>query len=120
MEYLKSLIDAINLLLQEGAALSVLLGLVVAIGGTQYVKRLEAFPSKKWAIRGLALPLGFLATFFTWPIHQVSAVRIFVALSVGLISPFVYTSFVSLVAIKWPNFAAKMSANPDEATKTDS
>lgn len=114
MDWLQKAIDAVNLLLEEGAALSVLLGLSVAIFGTQYVKKLEAFPSKKWAIRGLALPLGFAATFSTWPIHELSAVRVFVALAVGLSAPVVYSSLVSLVAIRWPNFAAKMSAEPTE------
>lgn len=117
MEYLKSLIEAINLLLQEGAALSVLLGLVVAICGTQYVKKLEAFPSRKGPIRALALPLGFLATYFTWPVHEFNAIRVFVSIAVGLSAPVVYSTFVSLVAIKWPNFAAKMSAAPDETPK---
>lgn len=117
MEYLQKLIDAINLLLQEGAALSVLLGLVVAICGTQYVKKLEAFPSKKWAIRGLALPLGFIATFFTWPVKELSAIRIFVSLAVGLAAPVVYRSLVSLVALKWPEYAKRMSAEPDEEAK---
>jgi hypothetical protein len=52
MTWLETLIKAINLVLQEGAALSVLLGLVVAIGGTQYVKRLEAFPSNLLHLAG--------------------------------------------------------------------
>jgi len=117
MQWLKNLLDAINLVLQEGAALSILLGLLVAIFGTQYVKRLEAFPSKKWAIRALALPLGFVATFFTWPVHQISALRIFISLAVGLAAPVVYSAVISLIAIKWPEFAKRMSANPDEAPK---
>lgn len=117
MDLLRKTIEAINLLLQEGAALSVMLGLVIAIAGTQYVKKLEAFPSKKWAIRGLALPLGFVATFFTWPVHELNAIRVFVSLAVGLAAPAVYKAFVSLIAIKFPDFAKRMSAEPDEAPK---
>ncbi len=114
MDWLKSLLEAINLVLQEGAALSLLLGYVVAIGGTQYVKRLEAVNLQKWAIRALALPLGFVATFSTWPIPGVSGVRVFVALAVGLSSPGVYSIVTRCLYKRWPHLEEKLSAQPVE------
>jgi hypothetical protein len=112
MDWLQSVISAINLLLQEGAALSVLLGLAVSIFGTQYVKKLEAFPSETRWIRALALPLGFFPTFFTWPDHTLNAVRFFVAIAVGLSAPIVYQGVIALVRRKWPEYAEKFSAVP--------
>ena len=110
----KSILDGIELALQHGAVLSIILGLVVAIGGTQYIKRLDAFPSKKWLIRALALPLGFVTTFFTWPIHEFSAVRLFLALAVGLSAPLIYQGVTLLLYWKWPQLERHLSAEPSE------
>lgn len=112
MSILNSILEGIEAALQHGAALSILLGLIVAIAGTQYVKRLEAFPSHKWAIRGLALPLGFCATYFTWPVHELNAVRIFLALAVGLSAPLVYQGGVFLLYKRWPELESRLSAQP--------
>jgi hypothetical protein len=114
MDLLKSILEGFELALQHGAALSVFLGLFISIAGTQYVKKLEAFPSKSIWIRSLALPLGFFPTFFTWPIHEMSAVRIFLSLAVGLGAPFIYSGAVALIRYKWPAFADKLSASPPE------
>ena len=111
---LDKILSGIDTALQHGAALSIILGLVVSIAGTQYAKRLEAFPSHRWAIRALALPLGFVATFFTWPIHELNAVRLFLALSVGLSSPLVYQGVTLALYWKWPQLEGKLSAQPKE------
>lgn len=113
-ETLNQILSAIDTALEHGAALSIILGLIVAICGTQYVKRLDVFPSKRWAIRALALPLGWATTFFTWPIHQFSAVRFFLALAVGLAAPLIYQGVTLLLYLKWPQLEARLSAEPRE------
>lgn len=113
MDLLKAILAGIELALQYGAALSIILGLIVSIAGTQYVKRLEVFPSKKWWIRGLALPLGFFTTFYTWPIHELNAVRIFLALAVGLSAPLIYQLIVMVLYKKWPDLEKHISAQPE-------
>lgn len=113
-ETFNNILTAIDTALQHGAALSIILGLIVAIAGTQYVKRLDAFPSKKWLIRALALPFGFLTTFFTWPIHEQFAVRFFLALAVGLSAPLIYQGVTLLLYWKWPQLEQKLSAAPRE------
>jgi hypothetical protein len=112
VNWLETILKAINLVLQEGAALSILLGLAVSIGGTQYVKRLEWFPSKSRAIRALAFPLGFVATYFTWPVHGFTGVRFFLAVAVGLAAPGVYWVAVQFIYRKWPHLEQKLSACP--------
>ena len=94
MDLFNKFLASIEQALQYGTALSIMLGVACAIFGTQYVKRLEVFPSNKWAIRGLALPLGFVATFFTWPVHELNAVRFFIAVCVGLTAPALYQGAV--------------------------
>ena len=111
-EWFPELLKAMNAALQEGAALSILLGLAVAIGGTQYVKRLDAFPSKAWPIRALALPLGLVTTYLTWPVHEMSALRFFIALATGLMSPLVYQAVTAALYWKWPNLEMHISAAP--------
>lgn len=113
-ETLNQILSAIDTALEHGAALSIILGLIVAICGTQYVKRLDVFPSKRWAIRALALPLGWATTFFTWPIHQISAVRFFLALAVGLAAPLLYQGITLLLYLRWPQLEARLSAEPRE------
>lgn len=114
MIWFNDLLAAIETALQHGAALSIILGLIVAIGGTQYIKRLDAFPSKKWLIRGLALPLGFATTYFTWPIHEFSAVRFFLALAVGLSSPLIYQLVTRIIYSRWPLLEKSLSAQPED------
>lgn len=113
-EWFPELLKAMNAALQEGAALSILLGLAVAIGGTQYVKRLEACPSQRWVIRAMALPLGFATTYFTWPIHELSAVRFFIALATGLMAPLVYQGVTGALYWRWPQLEKHFSADPEK------
>ena len=114
MDLLNNILAGIETALQHGAALSIILGLIVSIAGTQYVKRLDAFPSHRWIIRALALPLGFFATFLTWPIHELNAVRFFLALAVGLAAPLVYQGATLALYWKWPQLEARLSAQPPE------
>ena len=118
MDLFNKFLASIEQALQYGAAVSIVLGTACAIFGTQYVKRLEVFPSNKWAIRGLALPLGFVATFFTWPVHELNAVRFFMAVCVGLTAPALYQGAVFFLYRKWPGLEAKMSAAPGNNSTT--
>ncbi len=113
MNYLEKFIQAVNLLLREGAALSLILGYICAIGGTQFVKRLETVNLKKWGIRlWLALPLGFLGTVVTLPPEGRLGVRLFIALAVGLTAPLVYSVGVRVLFHFWPWLEPKLSAQP--------
>ncbi len=116
-ETLNNILTAIDTALQHGAALSIILGLLVAIFGTQYVKRLPVFPSNRWLIRALALPLGFVTTFATWPIEGFSAVRLFLALAVGLSAPPIYQGVTLLLYWKWPQLEKRLSAEYSEQPK---
>lgn len=111
-DMLNNILTAIDTALQHGAALSIILGLIVSILGTQYIKRLDVFPSKKWWIRGLALPLGFVTTFFTWPIHEFNAVRLFLALAVGLLASPIYQLVTWQLYKYWPGLEKHLSAQP--------
>lgn len=108
-----SIIKAFEVLLEHREALAVLLGLLVAIGGTQYVKRLEWTTSNRWWIRAIALPFGFFTTFFTWPIHQFTALRFFVALAVGMCAPMIYQGVTLALYHKWPQLEKHLSAKPE-------
>lgn len=112
MTWFNDLLTAIETALQHGAALSIILGLIVAIGGTQYVKKLASFPSSRWWIRALALPLGFFTTFLTWPVHEVYAVRVFLAIAVGLSAPAIYQVGTRIIYWKWPHLEKRLSAQP--------
>lgn len=113
MTWLEQFIKAVNLLLSEGAALSILLGYVIAIGGTQYIKSFEAIYFKPLAIRALmALPLGFVATFFTLPIEGRLALRAVIAAAVGLTAPAVYSLTIRVLYHFWPWMETKISQQP--------
>lgn len=113
MEWLEQFISAVNLLLKEGAALSLILGYTAAIGGTQFVKRIETVNLRKWGIRlWLALPMGFVATFCTLPLDGRPGVRVFISLAVGLTAPLVYSAGVKVLYHFWPWLEPKLSAQP--------
>ena len=109
-----SILQAFDTLLQHGFALSVAVGLVVSIAGTQYVKRLPWTTSNRWLIRAIALPLGFLPTYFMWPVHQFTAIRFFIALAVGLAAPLIYQGVTLALYYKWPQLEKHLSAEPDK------
>lgn len=112
MNWFNNLLTAIDTALEHGAALSIILGLIVAIAGTQYVKRLEWTTANRWWIRAIALPLGFVATFFTWPAAGITGVRVFLALAVGLMAPMLYQFVTFLLYLKWPQLERHLSADP--------
>ncbi len=101
---------------------SILLGLVLSLLLTQFVKR--ALPIEVWcnadrhgervyrlAIQAIAFISATVATFATWPAE--SAFRIYVALSVGLATPMFYFVAVRVARRVWSNVEARLSGNPD-------
>jgi hypothetical protein len=98
--------------LQHGAALSIVLGYLVAIGLTQFVKQLPFFPSYRWAIRLLAFPFGFVTTFSVWPVPGFTAVRVFMAVAVGVSSPWIYQVATAVIHKRWPHIAESLAAKP--------
>jgi hypothetical protein len=101
-EWVPDLLKAMNAALQEGAALSILIGFAVALGGTQYLKFQFAGSSRR-VLNSIALILGFVTTYMMWPVHTFNAVRFFLALTVGLLAPFVYKMTVLFLFWKWPS-----------------
>lgn len=98
--------------LEHGLAYSLIVGWIIAIGGTQWIKMLPWTSNNKWIIRLTALPLGFITTYSLWPIGPYfGAVRIFTALAVGVSAPWIYQIVAKVVYKFWPDQAHKMSAN---------
>lgn len=99
--------------LEHGAFISIFLGYVIAIGLTQWLKRLPWTSSNKWIIRLMALPFGFAATYALWPIRDtLSPVRICMALAVGVSAPWIYQVVTRVLYWKWPHLERKLSAAP--------
>jgi hypothetical protein len=108
----ESILIAIETALQHGAALSIGLGYIIAIGLVQWIKRTPWYTDNKWAIRALALPIGFFVTFITWPVHELNAVRFMIALAVGVSSAWVYQGVTFLLYLKWPQLRERLQATP--------
>src|SRR3972149_4932953 len=92
---------AINVALQEGAALAIVIGCAVAIGGTQFMKFQLATYTRR-LLNLVSLLLGFVTTFLMWPVHEFNAVRFFLALTVGLTAPGIYKGVTALLFWKFP------------------
>ena len=111
-ETLNNILTAIDTALKHGAALSIFLGYGIAIGLVQWLKRTPWYSSNKWAIRAAALPIGFVVTYLTWPIHEINAVRIFVAFFVGVSSSWIYQLVTWQLYKHWPGLNKHLSASP--------
>lgn len=112
--WLRTFFIVFEVALEHGLAYSVLIGWVIAIGGTQYIKHLPWTSTNKWVIRLTALPLGLVTTYMLWPIAAVSAVRFFTALAVGVSAPWVYQVVTSVLFKFWPHLETRISANPSQ------
>lgn len=115
MSTVRSILDSLVMLLGNEAALSILFGLVISLGGTQYLKFRVPMPTDwrdeyRWFVRLMSLPLGFFPTYFTWPQQH----RVIVALTVALGAPILYKIVVAAVYWKWPDLEAKLSARPKD------
>lgn len=126
-------------LLQQAHFTSMLLGLVVSFGLTQWIKgflRLryyrrainphdlmtqgEALARFKLEIRSIATAIGFVVTLLTWP-DGAWRFRIIWAIAVGVSAPIVYWIVIRWAAARWPAVAAYVSADSKlpGATKAD-
>jgi hypothetical protein len=111
--WLRTFFTVFEVALQHGLAYSVLVGWVIAIGLTQWIKQLPWTSNNKWIIRLTALPFGFLTTYSLWPIGPYfGAVRIFTALAVGVSSPWIYQLVTAVLYKFWPHLEEKLSAAP--------
>lgn len=103
--------------LEHGAGYSIIIGWVIAIGLVQWIKRTPWYPSRKWAIRALALPIGFVVTFALWPSPRwwdLSAARFFTALAVGVSASWIYQLVTWVIYKFWPGAEKHLSAAPRE------
>lgn len=107
--------------LAHGAMLSIILGWVIAIGVTQWIKLFPWYSTNKWAIRALALPIGFIVTYSLWPQagYGLSAVRVCMALAVGVSAPWVYQGVTRVLYWKWPHLERKFSAELNPRSNQD-
>jgi len=115
--WLDNLLTAIDTALQHGAALSILLGLAIALAGTQWLKfvllRTSWLPDpRRWIVKTLSLPLGAVTTYTTWPGGQDRGVQVSIALAVGLLAPYVYMLATAILYRIWPDLERRLSADP--------
>lgn len=110
------LIDEINTQLgHPTAARALIIGFVCSIGLTQLLKfspQLESFTdlAAKWAIRVLAFGAAALPTWALWP--EPGLPGIVVAVTLGLITPTLYTLVVRIAVHFFPWLDDKLSARP--------
>lgn len=105
-----SILATLTSLLQNAHATSIFLGLVIAWGGTQFIKFQLGLPNR-WTIRVVSLLLGFFPTFFMWP--GVLRERVIWALCVALSAPFVYRLITwGFLYRFWPELENRLSADP--------
>ncbi len=118
--WLRTFFIVFEVALQHGLGYSILVGWIVAIGLTQWVKMLPWTSNNKWVIRLTALPFGFITTYSLWPIGPYfGAVRIFTAIAVGVSAPWMYRIISDIVHKISPSLGRKMSANGKPAEEND-
>jgi hypothetical protein len=127
-------------LLRQAHFTSMLLGLIVSFGLTQWVKgfvrlhyyrrassphdrmtEAESLARYKLLIRSTATVIGFVVTLLTWP-DGAWRFRIIWALAVGVSAPIVYWTVIRWAAARWPAVAAYVSADsklPDVSKADD-
>ena len=105
-----SILNAFTALLANPRAVAVFLGLVIAWGGTQFLKFQLGLPSR-WTIRVVSLLLGFVPTFIMWP--GMLEERVLWALGVAVSAPFVYRLLTwGFLYRFWPELENRLSADP--------
>ena len=115
--WFNELLTAIDAALAHGAALSILLGLALALAGSQWLKfvllNTHWLPDpKRWIIKAMALPLGAVTTYVTWPGSEDRGVQMAVALMVGLVAPYFYQLATALLYRLWPGLEERLSVDP--------
>lgn len=114
--WIDALAEAFTHAREDGAIYSILIGWIIAIGVTQWVKNLPAYPTNKHWIRACAAPIGALVTFLLWPDKTWNAMRVLTSAAAGLASPWVYWLITRAIYKFWPGAEAHLSANPPADT----
>lgn len=107
-----SIAEAFTRAQQNGSFYSILIGWIVGIGLTQWIKMWPVFPSRKWAIRALAVPVAAAVTFSLWPEKVFDAMRVCTALAAGVSAPWMYQLMTGLLYKFWPGLEKHLSAQP--------
>jgi len=105
MSILQSILDGITAVVANLYFAAIFLGLVISLAGTQWIKFNLPVPHR-WLVRAVGLPLGMIPTWLIWPDQFGWAW----GLAVGFGAPWVYKGAVALISMKWPEFAARLSA----------
>lgn len=113
--WVRTFLTVFDVAIQHGLGYSIIIGWVIAIGLTQWIKMLPWTSTNKWIIRLTALPFGFITTYSLWPLGPYfSAVRIFTSLAVGVSAPWIYQIITAVIRKFWPDIAERLSAEPKE------
>lgn len=110
MEWLNKFTEALKVLLAFREAFALIAGTIIAIFGTQIAKFQITNMLNRRRILLCTIPLGFLPTYIIWPPEYGWEIRAVMGVLVGVTAPAVYKVCIWLIALKWPNFAARRSA----------
>lgn len=111
MEWLNKFTEALKVLLAFREAFALIAGTIIAIAGTQYIKFQFTDMLNRRRIVLCTLPLGFLPCYIIWPAEYGWQIRTVMGLLVGFSAPLVYKAGIWLISLKWPEFAARRSAD---------
>lgn len=111
MEWLDKFTAALKVLLAFREAFALIAGTIIAIAGTQYLKHQITNILTRRRIVLLTLPLGFLPCYLIWPVEYGPEIRAVMGVLVGLTAPIIYKGAMWLIALKWPDFVARRSAD---------
>jgi hypothetical protein len=118
METVANIFAFVESMLKHVHVVSLLLGLTISIGFTQWAKfplRLFAdarnYPMRafKFLVRTTAATVGFFGTWITWP--EGGKWAVVWGLFTGFMTPLVYTGSVRVLARFWPWLADKASTD---------
>lgn len=111
MEWLDKATQGILSLIAHREVLAIALGLLISIGGTQYVKFQFTDHLTRLRLNLLALPLGAIPTFLIFPIEYGWQLRAVFAAAVGVSAPIAYKGVIWAIGLKWPQLADRASAD---------
>lgn len=114
MDILRGTLDVLTLTFNTPWLVSIILGLVISLVFTQWLKRhvlknYRGTPGGRWFIRViLALPIAAIPTWFTWPTEHVH-LRLWVSIAVGFGAWPLYDLWATIRNHYWPWLAVQVN-----------
>lgn len=117
MDTLNGITAYLSALLTNRPALAIVVGLIVSLAFTQWVKfvllHTPWLPDpRRWIVQAIALPIGAAATYVTLPDSIEWHIRGLVGLSVGAAAPYVYRVVTAVLYRLWPQLEQRLSVDP--------